>query len=230
MALVRISQPAAKVSGNLNGINFAYSIKGPYIRIRRRPNKPPTPKQAKYRALWYRFNSYWHNMTQALRDDWDDFAANPNTGRPNRLGHVRPYSGYQWFIRCNIRRFTAGRVVTLTPPGPEYPTSIIDPSVTPTFYSASTCNIDWQDNQFSASEAIIVKAAFSRSLTSTRIHTKLVLVYAATYPPNGPYDIYNAVIESFGMPRLGVTINVTFQRQSNRGKHTPVQLIQETVT
>lgn len=104
MALIKPGPLIADVSGDLLGINFVRNTAGIIARKKLQRRKQSTPAQLAQRAKFKLVVTLWRSLTDAQRADWAlDATLMP---QPNRLGDVRPSSGFQLFLSLNLLAIT----------------------------------------------------------------------------------------------------------------------------
>ncbi len=87
--------------GKLAGSIFSANKGGPYVKGWARSSNPRTPAQVTVRNRMAGFSTSWADLTQAQRDDWDDYADDPPQELTNSLGETYFISGHAWYVRIN---------------------------------------------------------------------------------------------------------------------------------
>lgn len=108
MAIVKFGVPIVGARGAIGGIVFSANKAGPYARIWSKGSNPRTAAQSEQRGILTAFASNWRNLTQAQRDDWDDYADDPAQELTNSLGETYFASGFNWYVRINTHLELAG--------------------------------------------------------------------------------------------------------------------------
>ena len=84
------------------------------VKARSGPLVTMSDDQRALRALTAACTVLWQAATQATRDGWNIYALNhPDT---DWTGLDKRLSGYNWFIRINVRRQLVGQAILSTPP------------------------------------------------------------------------------------------------------------------
>lgn len=109
-----LSQVYSAVSGSVGGLTYSHNRGGMYARARAVPTNPNTDPQASARDAMRAGVIAWGALTQAVRDAWEDYAA--NVPMLDSLGASRPLSGQQQFLRTYLSRTAASMTIPATAP------------------------------------------------------------------------------------------------------------------
>ncbi len=107
MALIKFGPMVVAARGTVAGITFSANKGGPYAKGWARGGNPQTEAQSSQRINFSGFAALWRELTQAERDDWDDYGAATPQGLTNPLGETYFASGFNWYIRINNHLFQA---------------------------------------------------------------------------------------------------------------------------
>lgn len=116
MAIALFGPIISGARGKVGGIVFSANRSGPYIKQWSRSSNPRTPAQSTVRNRLGGFSSAWKDLTQAQRDDWDDYADDAAQELTNPLGETYFISGQAWFVRINSHLEEAGAASRDDPP------------------------------------------------------------------------------------------------------------------
>lgn len=106
MALVVLPEGQQR-SGSIGGTVWSHNSSGAYIRNRTVPVNPNTDRQNAVRVAVRNLAIFWGTeLTQALRDGWNQYAAAVTW--LNALGQSINLTGLNHFIRCNTQKLVSG--------------------------------------------------------------------------------------------------------------------------
>ncbi len=100
--IIKFGPMVVGARGTAGGLIFSANLAGPYAKIWARPPNSKTPDQADQRVTFGRLATQWQGLTQAERDDWDDYADDPAQEKTNSLGETYFASGFNWYIQINL--------------------------------------------------------------------------------------------------------------------------------
>lgn len=106
MALVRTSSIVGAISGNLQSVNFTQSKSGTVVRSRLRRVNRRTKRQTKIRRNLTALRNRWRGLTEEQRITWNVLTA--TLSEPNRVGLVRPLTGWQLYMKQNLVNLSTG--------------------------------------------------------------------------------------------------------------------------
>jgi len=101
VAIVKFGPMFVGARGTLGGIIFSANQAGPFVRSWSKGSNPRTALQSAQRGILTDFASNWRNLTQAEKDDWDDYADDAAQELTNSLGETYFVSGFAWYVRIN---------------------------------------------------------------------------------------------------------------------------------
>jgi len=167
MAIIKIGAPLSGVRGTIGGVTYSANKAGPYAKTWTPPSNPKTVNQSLQRGFVSRQPLNWAGMSDALREDWDDWAALAAQELENSLGEAYYASGFNWFTKLNVRVIRhGGSAFTAVPviPRPAAP-DITELRICPTGSEVDhcTCGVATSDSERAGNEA---SKAFDDSLAS----------------------------------------------------------------
>ncbi len=115
MALVKFGGGVVDARGSIGGTTFSRNRFGNYMRARKTPVNPQSPRQSAIRAIVASVNELWNgSLTQANRDSWEVYGSNvPAT---NKLGEVIRLPGFNQFNKTSIAAVNAGNTPIFAAP------------------------------------------------------------------------------------------------------------------
>lgn len=161
------------ISGKLKSVVFAYNKSGSYIRSWRASTKPFSSSQVNAQALFGQAVTSWHNLTDALKGAWNNYATTIFHAKHPVSGTA--YSGYNSFVSLKTQAdnlaskisnfsidfpvsaaFTADFYTSVqTPPGQPFSSSIQDAFGNPLSLSLHAAQLSIQGGVFSADFILI---------------------------------------------------------------------------
>ena len=114
--MAKLTQPlgSSEARGKLGGLVYNTWRGIAYAKAKATPGNQGTQRRLAVRALAKACTTQWQTISDTLRTWWNDYAARtPDTdwtGNPKRL------SGYNWFLRCNVRLLDIGLPINDLPP------------------------------------------------------------------------------------------------------------------
>lgn len=108
MAIIKLGALVAGVRGTLGGNVFSANKGGPYVKAWGRGSNPRTTRQSVHRGNLINLAQSWRNVAAIDKGNWDVYAALPAQELTNSLGEAYFISGFNWFCRINLNRFSAG--------------------------------------------------------------------------------------------------------------------------
>ncbi|KKM73428.1 hypothetical protein LCGC14_1410650 [marine sediment metagenome] len=108
MAIIKFGPTVVGARGLIAGTIFSANRAGPYARGWSRGSNPQSALQQAQRGGLTAIAGEWRDLTQAQRDDWDDYADDPPQELTNSLGETYFISGFHWFIRINLHLIQGG--------------------------------------------------------------------------------------------------------------------------
>lgn len=141
MAITKIGPPLAGIRGTIGGIVYSENKSGTFARLWSRGSNPRAPKQMIERSYLSLMPSLWNALNDAQRAAWRAFADDPAQELTNPLGEDYFASGYNWFVKCNVRLLRVARATIQAVPvqaRPAAPT-IIEFRITPAGTEVDQC-------------------------------------------------------------------------------------------
>lgn len=127
MAIILFGSMVAGARGKVGGLVFSANQGGPYVKAWSRSSNPRTPEQTTVRDRFAAKSSQWKDLTQAQRDDWDDYADDPAQELTNSLGIDYFISGHDWYTKINYQLEEGGAADRVDAPTLTRPTApVID--------------------------------------------------------------------------------------------------------
>lgn len=103
MAITKIGPPLSGIRGTIGGVTYSANGASTYAKAWSKGPNPRTSKQSDERTFLSRMPALWGALTPAQRAGWRTFAADPAQELFNSLGDGYFASGFNWFVKCNIR-------------------------------------------------------------------------------------------------------------------------------
>lgn len=100
MAIFKPGSITQAVSGNVGGVNFAYSSRNIYVRTKRQPTSAGRIKQITNQAYFVEIGNAWTTLSTSLKNAWRTAAK--NLPHKNRLGTPTTLSGREFFFQRNF--------------------------------------------------------------------------------------------------------------------------------
>lgn len=211
MAIFRPGPIISAVSGNLGGLNFAYSRNSSYIRKALRRTNKHTLRQTGNRALFTYLIRAWADLTNAQRIAWN--AAAVTTVFHSRLGIHRNISGFQFFTKYNLPIFASTGLITLPP---DNVARVPQPDALPYNFSASgVMSINWTQQPLPTPCTLLTYGSRPLSAKTDRYFNNwLFLAYfPSTAGPNNT-NISAAWYAKLGAPIQGEVVAVKMRLYS----------------
>jgi len=219
MAILRLGELVAGIRGTIGGTIYSANKSGPYARRWSKGSNPMTIGQTVQRARMTSHATYWQALSQAQRDAWDDYAADPAQELTNSLGEAYYATGYNWFVRINNHRFSTAEARITTAPDqarPAIPTINYIHVHTPieTDYDVL---ISYPSLQFDG-YMCIAYLAFAPSFAKVWVSRGYRLVYAAKGGYTTQERLGDETLAIFGDPLLNSKAFMTIARQGTQGQ------------
>ena len=230
MAIITIGAPLTGIRGTMGGVTYSANASGPYAKAWAMPTHNPSIIQQMIMSLIPQWKPLWDLLTPLQRAAWVAYGLAPNEQDFNSLGTQYFLGGYQWYVRCNTRRAFVGLAAIATPPIDAAAPPVTGTTIAPTFHAAGTCNIDWTNGFFGPNQSCICAIALGQTSNLTYPKSNWRICYPQLNPGNGPVDIYNPVVDVFGMPIPGWSIWAKFWTQALAGNRSTTVIASGTVT
>lgn len=121
MAILRFGLVVTGIRGSIGGTTYSANKSGAYAKAWAPAINPRTPFQSNERRVLSWVASEWRNLTGAQRTGWNTWAALLAQVQTNSLGVSYYLSGFQWFVKVNIRLELMGRAWLVAAPVLGYP-------------------------------------------------------------------------------------------------------------
>jgi hypothetical protein len=230
MAKVTFGSGVAGIRGRLGGSTFSFNNSGAYVKQWARPVSRASQVQLYRRQRLAQLPYLWNILAKGSKDDWITYAANPSEIDYDPWGTQRYLSGYQWYLRAQMRCWYFGEdSATHDPPTPA-PTAIPDLTLsieTPVFGAAT---IDYTGDPCSAAEGIYADLAFATTPGHIYPQTGYRTVLASWDPGAGPLDISPFILVWWGDVPAGWFAFVRVWKQHTSGVRSVVASATTTVT
>ncbi len=186
------------VRGKVGGVIFSANAGGPYVKTWARGANPRSVKQASERQLLGAQGSAWDGLTDAQRNDWDNYAAAAPQEKFNTLGESYFASGNNWFTALNVYQGQAGlSAVTAAPvvANPAFPAIVslaieVDPASAIVTIVAGTYEPDFRPVFFISKRR--------RNTTKNPGNQRFLEVQANPLAIDTTLDILSAMLDLYG--------------------------------
>lgn len=125
MAIIKFGVVVVGARGTIGGMTLSENLSGPFAKTWSKGPNPKSPLQSEQRGLLGTLASSWRALSQAQRDDWDDYAALPPQEKFNSLSLSYFVSGFNWYVAINQNLTAAGEAVRVDAPTLTRPTATI---------------------------------------------------------------------------------------------------------
>ncbi len=116
MAIITFGAMVVGARGTVGGLTYSANKAGPFVKSWSRGGNPRTVLQTDNRNVLAARSVAWAGLTQAQRDDWDDYADDPAQELVNSLGQDYFASGFNWYITINSALLQADETVRVDAP------------------------------------------------------------------------------------------------------------------
>ena len=229
MAITKLAETITGIRGTIAGVTYSANRSGTYIKKWAKGVNPQSMLQQIVRGLPAAVGPYWNALTDEQRTDWDQFALVPNELDFNSLGVQYFLSGYNWFVRANVRRALVDLAPTDTPPSGPAATAVTGLSLDAEYSLAGELIVDWTDDQFEETDSLIIEAAPAQGKNRTAPPNIWRKVYAHQNPGNDPIDIATAYNGFFGDPIDDYRIFLRAFKQAEAGNRSVVAVTSDYV-
>jgi hypothetical protein len=217
MARIQLGAPATGLRGTIGGITYSENGSGVYAKAWAQGPKKRTQAQQWLRSILSMGGGLWASLSGADRTAWKNFAKAPTEIDKDPWGIQYFLSGWQWFIRAQMRRVAVGLGPSATPPSAPAPTVVHYPALdifAPTF---GTSTISWAHDDFAPTESVVLDLVFVRTPTLDEASHGFRQVLAK-YEPGADSEDIQAQLESiFGLFGAGWTAHARIFRQHEFG-------------
>jgi hypothetical protein len=198
MAIIKLGPTVVGIRGTLAGITFSANATGPFARAWNKPSNPRSAYQEPVRAALTQLGELWLSMSDAERQDWRDFAADPPEDDYNSLGELILLSGWQWFCRVNQRLHSVGLDTTTTLPTNSPATAPDSATLTAAPLPTGPITIAWTAGDFPADTSALLYIAAHRTQGLDTKQSSRLLVWAQHEPAGTSATITSDVQARFG--------------------------------
>lgn len=123
MASLKLGVVVVDLRGTVGGLTFSKNKAGNYAKLWARGANPRTEGQSEERAFVGRMPEEWRALSGAQRTAWDTFAALGAQELTNSMGETYYASGYNWFVKCNVRLLRVERSTIAAVPAQARPSA-----------------------------------------------------------------------------------------------------------
>ncbi len=223
MAIIVFGPTVIGARGTVGGGIFSANKSGPFLRAWSKGGNPRSPRQTDNRNNLTTFAVAWANLTQAERDDWDDYADDPAQEFTNSLGIDYFASGFNWFIKINMAKAQAGEAQR-----DDAPTDVRNAAPTIVNFAfrstASASNTRWDvqaaDPNVGDLHLTRINVFGSEGRNTTSL--KYVFMKIALLDGLDQISFQTEIEEAFGTITHGMTCFTTIQSQDGQGQRSPV--------
>ncbi len=219
MAILKFGALVSGVRGSIGGLVFSSSVGGPCVRSAYRPTNPRTLLQSGQRGTFSLFPELWRALSDAQKQDWIDYAAEPSQVLVNSLGEEYYASGFNWYNSINRANILAGRPVIASPP--ENPTPPVPPIDAVSVYEsggAPVVAIDWTPVPPPEDEYLVAFAAYSTGSARMVAHSGFYLLGSMDPPLASATSFGSSIIARWPAAAPGDTFFMRFFLQSSEGR------------
>lgn len=218
MAIVKMGALVVGVRGTVGGVTFSASLSGPNARLWSRGANPRTRKQGRQRGRVSAMPNLWRLLSDAQRDAWAAFAADPQQEKINSLGEVYYASGYAWFVCINCRLARAGFAHRDDPPTTTTPAApVIDAFIFEEVASVFTCQVEYDPLEFPSGTGIVLMGAFVPRGGRQVQYPGYRIVLDGIASPTGTYEFPIEWANIYGVPQIGDRAFVRVFKQDDEG-------------
>lgn len=220
MAIITIAAPLSGIRGKVGGLIYSANKGGPYLKAWARGPNPRTLLQTTHQANLGGLAISWKTLTVAEQDAWDTYAALAAQDLTNSLGETYSISGFNWYIRINLNRLSAGDASTAIAPVGGTPTApTIDFVKAFPTDDPGTTNITLTSGSAGLGERMVIKAVLVNSagnLATPRVRTFMLTQELDISTLVFPFK--SELLEHFGTAQLDQKLFCTIQQQSAEGR------------
>ncbi|KKN23251.1 hypothetical protein LCGC14_0906960 [marine sediment metagenome] len=223
MAILKFGVLVTGIRGTIGGTIFSANKGGPFARSWSKGPNPRTSRQTIQRGLMTTHSAPWLALTQAQRDDWDTYAADPAQEFTNSLGEAYYGSGYNWYCRINTHLLLSGRARRAVFPAAAAPAA---PTLS-TAYSYEPISVDFHNRitypQFEFSNHdVIVRVAFGTRTSQLVKYRGFAGVYYTTQTTTLYTEFGLTTLAIFGQTQAASKCFFQVQKQSTEGRRSAI--------
>ena len=219
MATVKLGPTIAGIRGTVAGMVFSANKSGTYVKQWARGVDPKAAKQYPPRGYLAQFAYEWQSLSSAQRTGWDALAAAPPETDTNSLGDTVLLSGFQWFIRVNVRRRNVGLAISADAPaavGVTAPT-LVGVTVLAPLDNGGGAVVFYVNGDFPAGTYLILEAALRTSPGVAAPTTGYRIVWTAAAGAATATLFTSQLLACFGDVQPGWAVHIRMRKQSTAG-------------
>lgn len=221
MAIVAYGVVITGIRGSVGGTTYSANKSGPYVKAWAPAINPRTPLQSNERRILSWVASEWRNLTGPQRAGFDAWAALIGQVQVNSLGENYYLSGYQWFMRINIRLEIMGRAWLVAAPLAGYPAQpTINNLVTTELPGGGSQKVIYPNNEFLADD-FVAAVAVSQGVGAGVKHSGWYYTHYDQAPGATQTWISVGMRTKLGYAIAGNTYWTRCYRQSDEGLRSP---------
>lgn len=218
MAKILLQAPLAGIRGKLGGSVYSANMAGPYIKVL---SSRPTPQSAAHSIIQAQLGGQgdvWAGLAQALRDDWDTWAALPAQEQTDSLGQAYYLSGYIWFSKINLWLYNTGRTARTAVP-------VAGPAAAPTIQAfflhtwqgpPDQTRIIYAPAHFAGQDMVICAAQSSSQGRAVPVSSYIPIFWRQV--PGNTQQVFRVPWRyAFGDPMIGHRGFITVHKQNSSG-------------
>lgn len=229
MAIIKYAETVAGIRGTIGGITYSANKSGAYVKRWARTVNPRTYEQQIVRSQPALFKPYWDAMSDEDRAAWDAFAADPNELDYNSLGIQYWLTGWQWFVRANLRRASASLEITDTPPSGSAEIAPPDLVLSATYITDGKIEVSWDPASFVDGQVFVCFGSMMQGQNRSTSINNWRLLFTASADDGGPYECQADFEGWFGEPLENYRAFVNCYIQAQAGNRGPVQSASDVV-
>jgi hypothetical protein len=222
MALVKFGVVVVGARGTIGGLKFSANRGGPYASQWSKGSNPKSPTQSDQRGLFGTIASEWRDLSQAQRDDWDDYADDAPQEKFNSLGESYFVSGFNWFVAINQNLTAAGEATRVDAPTLTRPLATVIQNVnvnTPFPSGAASVRYDTSDPDLPANHVVWARIVDSQGVGT--VPSKLPFMVVGVPGGTRFLSITDPLLEKFGTIESTQRILVSSVIQDAHGQRGP---------
>lgn len=219
MAIIKYGALVSGVRGTIGGVTFTAGKSGPYAKMWSRGANPRTELQSNDRLRMSLMPARWRALSDSEREAWDDWAALPANEQTNALGDAYYLSGWESFVRINVRLLRAGRSIRDDPPVESIPAApVIDTFTFAEVSTVPTVEIDYDPGEFPSGIDIVLRGTVFAGTARLAGYSGWRVVLAGIASPTGTYDFLSEWSALFGAPVLEQQAFIEVYAQTDDGQ------------
>jgi hypothetical protein len=218
MAKIKVASPLSGIRGTLGGLVFSQNQSGQFCRAWSRGANPRSPTQQPTRLNLATLPAEWRALSQAQRDAWDTYAADPAQEKTDVFGDAYYVSGWNWYCTVAQWRATVGQSSASAPPTASAPAAPTITALTVDEDPADTSSITFSGTPFSADYGVVYLAfAAANSPTAMPVARRRVALTAGPSSGASTFD-FSDLQSIFGALQEGMTVWAWAYTQTTDGR------------